>query len=95
MPDIFLYSGEVNASDIKLRNPLTGGLNNYTMACTVAAFVLVGVAVGLTAQRRLTATVQTYVLTGNSVTLTSNSLVSNLTFGDKPDWQHAKIKTYL
>jgi hypothetical protein len=25
MPDIFLYGGEANPSDIRLRNPLTGG----------------------------------------------------------------------
>ena len=92
MPNVFLYTGEVNPNDVKLRDPLTSGAASYTLACAVGVFIFTGISANFIKAVNLTASVQTYTLTGNSVTLTYtpnspyNPFASNLTTGTRIPW---------
>lgn len=71
MPDIFLYPGSANQTDVTLRNPTTSGAGaSYTLVANAGVFTLTGNVAGLRAARKLVAAKGTFILTGNPVTLT-------------------------
>jgi hypothetical protein len=67
VPDIFLYSGETNPSDVRLRDPTVSAATIYTLIAETVAFIETGIAARLTA--RLVGGVGAYVDTGKTAAL--------------------------
>lgn len=71
MTDVFLYQGESNPSDVKLRDPTTPGAKvDYVLTCAAGAYAYAGQAAVLTVARNLSLAAGAYSYTGQAASLT-------------------------
>lgn len=70
MPDIFLYTGQPNASDIKLSDPtVLRSAGAYSLAVDPGSFVFDGIAASLTRGLEIVPEIGSFALTGQNVAL--------------------------